>query len=664
MFRGRALTALIASAFASLCLCVILCTGFLIADVLHTGGSLTLKEADVRRLSYIVAGRGDESAAAPESAENATGNVDSSPADAAESPSAEPPPMIDPEGSHGLLPTVWWSRDRFWGPAVAFLYRTVPAFQRSDTALLVLIAFAAVVGLIRSLLLSGARRRASRTGLDVATRLRRSVHRHRLRLGPGDLNDAQLKESLTHFSDDADQVHDGVVESTYAIGRYPFKLLLLLVIALCMNWLITLECLIPMAACWYLISRQQHRRRFTQQLAANRTKAELRQLGEGLRKARLVRGYGMEDFEHTQFDNYLDRFRDSVAAEEKGERLGRWITRTLVMVCGAVVVFLLGSRVLNAPENLSFSAAIFLVAVFYCMYGPLERLSRLPGVRERAALAAERIYRYLNRIPDVSQAVGAKFLEPLSKSLYFESVSFVAPDRRKLLDNLDLRLKAGESVAVVSPDPMQSTALAYLLPRFIEPTSGRVLIDGEDVAWVTLESLRAETIYVGGSDPFFTGTVLENLTLGSTDYSLQDATDAAKRVHAHGYIQRLTQGYETMLGEHGEQLDAGQAFLLGLARAVLRDPALLIIQEPDSAMDDDAKALVDDAYSQILRDRTVIFLPTRLSTLKRADRVVLLHKGRVEAAGKQPDLVKSSPMYRHWEYMRFNEFRHTVESGS
>jgi ABC-type multidrug transport system fused ATPase/permease subunit len=203
--------------------------------------------------------------------------------------------------------------------------------------------------------------------------------------------------------------------------------------------------------------------------------------------------------------------------------------------------------------------------------------------------------------------------------------------------------------------------MAYLLPRFIEPHAGRVLFDGEDSAWVTLESLRADTIYVGGSDPFFTGTVYENISCGNPKYLMQAVIDAAKLSHAHDFIQRLSQGYNTMLGEHGEQLDLGQSFRLGLARAALRDPALLIVEEPEGRLDDDAKSDIDDTYSQLLPDRTLLFLPSRLSTMKRVDRIVLIQNGKVVADGPHAKLVQSSALYRHWEYINFNEFRHALE---
>ena len=301
------------------------------------------------------------------------------------------------------------------------------------------------------------------------------------------------------------------------------------------------------------------------------------------------------------------------------------------------------------------------MAIFYSMLRPLEALWSLPKERSEASLAADAIYRYLDRIPEVSQTVGAKFLEPLGKTLQFESVSYLLPDKKALLDNLDLKLPAGTTTAVVSLDPLESRCLAYLLPRFIEPHPGRILFDGEDIAWVTLESLRAETVYVGGLDPFFTGSVRDNISCGNSQYSLQAITEAAKTTHAHNFILKLQQGYETVLGEHGEQLDESAGFRLGLARAMLRNPALMIIEEPEVLLDDDSKALLEDAYNRIVRDRTVLFLPSRLSTVKRVDRIVLLHQGKVEAIGNHNQLLKSSPLYRHWEYIRFNEFRYDDE---
>jgi len=291
-------------------------------------------------------------------------------------------------------------------------------------------------------------------------------------------------------------------------------------------------------------------------------------------------------------------------------------------------------------------------------------LQRLWNLRERHAVtrdAALAIQNWLDIRPPVEQVVGAKFLNPLSRLLEFQGVAYSTPHHRKLLDGLSFKIPAGKTVGLLSSDPLETTAVAYMLPRFIEPQEGRILFDGEEIAWVTLESLRAETVLVTGKEPFLTGSIRDNIC-GGGSHSLPDVTDAAKIAHAHNFIVKLPQGYESVIGEHGEQFDVGQAYRIGLARAILRKPALLIIQEPTELFDDDTKAMLDDAYKRICQNRTVIFLPNRLHTIRRCDHIVFLHKGKVVAAGTHAHLVQSSALYRHWEYVRFSEFRHEFES--
>ena len=415
----------------------------------------------------------------------------------------------------------------------------------------------------------------------------------------------------------------------------------------------------PLLACWYLVRQERQRFEKSRRQREDRVGIALKLLAEGLRKTRLVRGFGMENFELERFQVHLGRFLRKTASLREDERVSRWLCWMLVLIALAIVLFLIATKTLTDPSDsahLPVSAILMFVMALRAAYRPANELWELPRLEHTAGQRADIIMRYLNRIPEVGQAVGAKFLQPLSKQIIFESVTYRLPDKRLVLDRVDLRMPAGKITAVISLDPREARALTYLLPRFIEPQSGRVLIDGEDLAFVTLESLRAEVIFVGGTDPFFTGTVTENINCGDPRFSLPHVTEAAKLVHAQSFIAKLPQGYETALGEHGESLDAGQAYRLGLARALLRDPALMIIEEPSERLDEDTKSLLDDTYTRLAKNRTLIFLPSRLSTVRKADQVVLLHKGRVESIGPYAKLITSSPLLRHWEYVRFNEF--------
>ena len=638
LFRGKALMSLLLSAAGSLLYCALLFDLFLVTDLLVTRGQIDPTQST--ETARFLGGNGQ---AGKKQDDTNKGNEQSV--------------LTISLEDQGLVPTVLWSRNRYWGGALAAVVRRVPPLRNNNGALTLLVLAAISLGFLRVLLLARARRLADSVALETVTRLRRTLHRQTLRLGPADLEESESGRVLELFTTDIERLRRGIAVWIDRLGRYPLKLFLLLVLMISVHPLVVLQCLIPLAGCWFLVQREQQRSEAARKLAEDRAGDELRLLAEGLGKTRLVRGYAMENTEHEHFGKHLERFRRDVEALSRDRRWSLWLSRVLVMLSVALVVYLLGNRVLLKPGDVSVAAGVLILASIASLYTPLTALWKTREQRADASLAADQIYRYLARIPEVGQAVGAKFLDPLTTTLHFESVSYISKDRSQLLAKFDLKIASGEVIALLSLNPLESRAAVYLLPRFIEPKSGRVLFNGEDIAWATLESLRAEVIFVGGADPFFTGTVFENIVCGNEKYSLQDVTEASKIAHAHNFIQKLSQGYETVLGEHGEQLNAGQSFRLGLARALLRDPALLIVEEPEGDLDDDTKALLDDAYNRIFPQRTVILLPSRLSSVRRADRIVLIHEGKTVADGQYADLVKKSPLYRHWEYAHFNPFR-------
>jgi ATP-binding cassette subfamily B protein len=257
----------------------------------------------------------------------------------------------------------------------------------------------------------------------------------------------------------------------------------------------------------------------------------------------------------------------------------------------------------------------------------------------------------------VSQVVGAEFLPAISKGLQFDDVSLREPGTgRMLLQNVTMAVPVGKKVALIGPDPADLHALVYLIPRFLDPTGGEITFDGRNLRWVTLDSLRAQIAIVLQHNLIFNDTVANNIGCGDAGYSLPQIIEAAKVAHAHHFIQKLPYGYETPIGELGHSLRVGEQFRIALARAILRDPALLIIEEPDVVLDEDTKSMLDDTFDRILPGRTAVFLPRRISTLRGVDRVFLVNNGRVEAAGEHRDLLSQNELYRHLYYIQFNEF--------
>lgn len=567
-----------------------------------------------------------------------------------------PPELETPElvlTNSGLLPTIYRSYPRPWAQWALAVGRRWPVLQSNAGALLAVLSGALLAGAVHLLAVSHVRVLAAREGMEAAIALRRSIHRQAMRLGPSDLDGAEQRVAVELFVDAASEARHHLTRWLSHVVRLPAQSAFLLVLLLLVDWRLSLQCLIPLAAVGWVVHDERRRAEAIRQRAESEAELELRPLANGLRKTRLVRAYGMEEFEHERFQKHLERYSQEVLRGRVGETWALRTSRMFAVLLVVLIAFLVGGRALSELAPLPLGGVWLIAGGLVGLWSAAKGLQELQSARQQAILAADRVYRYLAAVPEVSQAVGARFLNPVSQSIILEAVTYRRQDRT-LLERVDLRIPARTKTALISSDPLAARAIAYMLPRFIEPQSGRILFDSEDIAWATLESLRAETIFVGAEDPCFTGTVLENLTCGEARFSLQDAIEACKLVHAHKFITALPNGYETLLGEHGEQLRPGDAFRLGLARAVLRNPAVLIIEEPSVRLDDDSKALIDDAYQRILPNRTVFFLPTRLTTIRLCDQVVFLEGGRIAAVGPQPELVRACEGYRHWEYIHFS----------
>lgn len=560
----------------------------------------------------------------------------------------------------GFSAIAWKLRHHFWSAAVRLSGQWLPGTESVSSTLFLLITASLGLGVLLSLASAVSQKYAGRTAGRIAGQLREAIHRHALRMGISDLLNDQLVGVLSMFSTEITELEHSLIRWLRGLFRGASFLVVGAVVALLIDWMVAFECIVPSLACWLLIRRQRERHRRTQLLHEDQAASELKLLEEGIRSSRLIAGYHLEKLEQDRFSRHLSRYQAHLSQVERLQGRRQRLSWLLGLICWSLVFFLVGSRLLlpaSDQQHLTLADAAGLLSCFLLGWFSLESLSDAAAGRNRAAAVADRVNRYLKTFPEVGQAVGAKFLQPLNRAIEFENVCWMAGSR-KILDGLCLKIPAGGSTAIVAFDPLEPRVLMSLLPRFIEPLSGRVLIDGQDLNLVTLESLRTETLTVSGSEAWLTGTVHENISGGDPRYSLTQVTEAAKQAHAHQFIQKLPQGYETVIGEHGEQLDLSQSFRLALARALLRDPAVLIVDEPGGDMSEDSKALIEDACRRAMRDRTVLYLPNRLSTLRAVDRIILLNRGRLEVIGTHEVLLETSALYRHWEYLRFNEFRH------
>lgn len=553
--------------------------------------------------------------------------------------------VTGPVAAHGILAT----------PLHAAI-DAMPVLRRPAAALTVLAVLLGVACCLRTFLRSVAQGAISRHVAAGVNRLREHLQRHALRCNPGDLTGMQQTAAANLFRETAQQLEECARQWSFRRLTNAADLFVVTVLLVVVQWRVGLECAIPIVVCWLVGAIEAKRHAASADLLTEQVERGLEKLTDHLDKSRIVTGYGMETLEHDHFSKSLQSYQDRCERLRQQKTRSRWTATIVQGALFALPAFIL-ARHLVVGSLISLPAAVAMTVLLGFLVIILKRLEGVRQLHGEATVAADAINHYLLRVPGVSQMVGARFLEPMSRLLQFNQVCVETETHTEVLSNLDLKIDFGQRIALLSLDGREAEALVSLIPRFIDPSRGQVLIDGQDIRKATLESLRAEAVVVSGDEPVFNTTVLDNITAGQQGISRQDAIEACKIAHAENFIRQLPRGYETHLGDNAQLLDVGQRYRISLARAIARNPALLVIREPEAILDSETKAMLDDTYHRICADRTVIFLPTRLSTVKKCDRIVMLHHGQVAADGRHDDLVRHSDLYRHWEYQRFNIFR-------
>jgi ABC-type multidrug transport system fused ATPase/permease subunit len=524
-------------------------------------------------------------------------------------------------------------------------------------ALLVLLA----TGLALLLALAFVRQLRKRIAIElaefVADALRRQLHRQMFRLGQSALPHEGTGPVVNLFTRDVNDIRDGLVADFDKTYRIPVLAVGLLVIALVISVPLTIFLMSLGGLCWLVARLMDRSARQESDAAARDAAVQLCLLQEDLAMLRTVRVFGMEHVDKERFDEHLENFRKC-----DGRRLrtaGATSPTTFLLVGAAAIIAIgsLGYAVLDdSPSHLSAAAGVVLACALLGLIRPLRESVALRRSMRQAGRASAGIFEYLERRPELLQAVSAQFLAPLKERISFENVTLEGVGGRTLLAGVSTEIPAKSRTAVVSLDEPAKLAFVCLIPRLIDPKVGRVRMDGTDLRDITLESLRAQVATVLQADLVFSDSVLTNIGLGDPSYGLPRIVEAAKVAHAHNFIQDLPDGYDTVIGPLGHYLRPDEQYRVALARAFLHDPSIVIIEEPTSPLDDEVKQLIDDTIDRLAPGRTLVFLPHRLSTIRKCDQVLVIHNGRIEAAGAPRELQHHSKLYRHIQYVEFNQF--------
>jgi len=565
--------------------------------------------------------------------------------------------------NRGLLPIVWRLRDKARGAILRSAYDQVPALQSNYSALFALAFVGLAIATTRSLLQYLRELAIQHAAQGVVTELRRAIYRQAMQLESTAVLRGRSATAVELFSTAAETIRLGLVAWWRALPGAVVSILLLLALALVMEPWAALAALLVGGLWWLAFRGMRRRMRHRQRLLGDRAEQNMALLEESLGHVRLARALMLDDLPGVSFDGVLDRYRAAATARDNTTAGLEPFGQLVVAVVAALLLSLTGINLLREPSRVSIAELTILLAAILSIYPRAKQLFDLRRQLGPADEAAREILSYLDREPGVGQVAGAAALARVKDRVALEGVCLCAADGCKLLDDVSLDFPVGSRVAIMGTDQRVALAVAGLVARLDEPTSGRVLFDGQDVRQATLDSVRGQVAYVLQKHLLYTASVTDNVrcaALARTD--ARRVADATKLARAYEFVQRLPQGFDTVVGEHGLRLEASEMLRIGLARALLRNPSLLVIEEPEDELDPRGAAELDAALERIARQTTLVMLPTRLTTLRAVDRIYVFHEGKLNATGTHTELLQSSELYRHLQYLRFNEFRGRVEA--
>ena len=377
-------------------------------------------------------------------------------------------------------------------------------------------------------------------------------------------------------------------------------------------------------------------------------------LQEVINGVRLVKSYGAEKYEEERFTDASHRYSRGMVRVTRLAFMAQPITETIGMAI-AVVLLWIGARQVLVEHTLAGASLITFLAVVMRMLQPIKQVSQIPTTAQGSLAAAERLFEVLDAPTERATDRGTRVADGFRRDVVFDAVSF-AYGEEPVLRDISLTARRGDVVALVGPSGAGKSTLVDLIPRFYEPTGGRILLDGVDTREITLQSLRALTGIVSQDTVLFNDTVRANIAYGTKGRYTQEQIEAAARAaNAHAFISELPEGYDTILGERGTRLSGGQRQRIAIARALLTDPPILILDEATSALDTESERLVQEAIDRLLAGRTVFVIAHRLSTVVHATQILFLERGRIVERGTHDELLARGGAYRRLYEMQFRD---------
>jgi subfamily B ATP-binding cassette protein MsbA len=458
---------------------------------------------------------------------------------------------------------------------------------------------------------------------------------------------------ISRIINDVQIIKDSMIAVINSIFRDPPLIIIFSAVLFIFNWQLTLLIFALMPVTGFILAKigdsLKRKSIRSQERIADITSI----LDETFGAMRIVKAFGMEQYEIERFREEEKSYFRLLTSLIRRRALASPITETISVITIAIILYFIGNQIVAGKSDMTPGAFFVFLGIFFQMIPSIKLFGQVFNSIQEGIAASERVFAILDTPPKVADSPNAVELKSFQNSIEFRNVSFKYEKSDLILKNIKLQIKKGEVLAIVGPSGAGKSSLVDLIPRFYDVTEGSILIDDIDIRNITMKSLRSFIGVVTQETILFNDSVRNNIAYGLQGVPPDKIIEAAKAANAHNFIEGLKDGYETVIGDRGTKLSGGERQRLSIARALLKNPPILILDEATSSLDTESEVLVQQAIERLMKGRTSIVIAHRLSTIQRANKIIVISEGEIVEEGAHEELLNKNGLYHKLYYMQF-----------